>query len=230
MKGKVADSSKSLAERTYHILRKNILEMRIRPGEILLIQHLARELDVSRTPVREALARLRQEGLVEPASGSKMKVSSFTARDIWEIYEIREGLESMAAGLAASKASESQADELGAFYKIFKNIYEREDFDSFLKEDSRFHYLIIEIAGNDLMKKTIEGLDGRIQRIRYYTLATKESWFKYAYQCHLKIIDSILNRDKNGAYSAMKDHLLHAKQNAYSIFGEKGESLGLFYR
>ena len=98
----------------YHQIRRWIVEGRLRPGERLVEQRLAEELDLSRTPIREALRMLQSEGLVrfEPNRGARVR--SLTMADIDDLYELRGRLEAMAAELAAVRATPDQLDRLTA--------------------------------------------------------------------------------------------------------------------
>jgi len=98
----------------YHQIRRWIVEGRLRPGERLVEQRLAEELELSRTPIREALRMLQSEGLVrfEPNRGARVR--SLTVADIDDLYELRGRLEAMAAELAAVRATPDQLDRLMA--------------------------------------------------------------------------------------------------------------------
>ena len=196
----------SLAENVYLILKTKILEMELRPGETLLIQTIARDLDISRTPVREALVRLRQEGLVEDAPGRKMKVCTLSTKDIWEIYQIREGLEGMASYIAASQANSKHIKMLENDIRLSVEATNNENYELFFENDNNFHKHIIEITGNTQMKNILEKLSSRIERIRYVTILSRDR-IQNSKREHTNVLECIKKKDSSGARDAMEEHL-----------------------
>ena len=91
----------------YNELKNKIVSLELMPGQILMVQQLSKDFGISRTPVREAVVRLRDDGLVEESDGRKFRVSEITWRMIDDIYETRQALE----GLVVSRLAESLVPE-----------------------------------------------------------------------------------------------------------------------
>ena len=154
----------SLAERAYLAVRDEILGGRIRPGTPLSRRRLARELGMSVIPVTDALRRLEGDGLVEtrPRAGTRVRVP--TEKDVRELYELREALESQSARLFAERASRGQRNEVlrlaGRVDTLFNRLAGRGD-DPRLRfevhsQHVRFHMRVAEHAGSSLLRQMIE--------------------------------------------------------------------------
>jgi len=154
----------SLAVRAYLAIREEILRGQLRPGTPLSRRRLARELGMSIVPVAEALRRLEGDGLVEsrPRAGTRVRVP--TEKDVRELYELREALESQSARLFAERATPGQRLELGRLARhvdaFFVRLATRGDDPAFgFKVHShhvRLHMHIAEHAGSDLLRQMIE--------------------------------------------------------------------------
>ena len=143
-----------LPERVYAALRDGIVDGELGPDRALVQDQIAAELGVSRTPVREALARLVQEGLVDRTPGGGFVVNDLTEADIVHVYEVRFALESLAIELSRGKYSAAQiarirslveemADDAGA------------DASTHFELNRRFHLALMEPCGNPILMQTI---------------------------------------------------------------------------
>lgn len=200
-----------LADRVYNQLRDNIGSHQIRPGERLQEVGLAAQLGVSRTPVREALARLESEGMIV-VEGRGFVVPELTDADIEEIYELRFLLEPAAAksavgevGNAADLASMSAAiDDAVAAEKTG-------DFRAFLEANSRFHNAWRALIPNRRMSKLLDQYVGHVRFLRVLTLGDASAR-KAALSGMKNIHAAFKKRDAQAAANAMTRHLEVARQ------------------
>ena len=203
----------------YNTLKKRIMDMRIRPGELLVVQPLAKNLGLSRTPVREALVRLKQEGFVEEAEGKKFRVSAITKKNVMEISEVRELMECHAVQVAAQKRTRAQLLELKKLLKRMENNFFAKDFDEFFENDLQFHSLIIHYSGNEILQEMTHQLMEKIQRIRYLTLYI-DGRLDETLAEHANVVEYITRKDAEGAKRALSIHLQKVKTGVERLFSD----------
>ena len=165
-----------LKNRVAAVLRKAILEGVLKPGQALTQDHLAKELNISRMPVREALTLLESDGLVVNLPYKGAVVAEFTARDIREIYQIRFVIEPFATQLAAQNIGPGELAELDRLMAAMGESLANSDQDGYAELDKRFHSLIFNASGNRRLVQLIENtwksfpmylaysIPGRLQR------------------------------------------------------------------
>ena len=159
-----------LSEVAYRRLKEMIIDLELRPGELLVSQHLSNTLNLSRTPVRDALVRLTQEHLVVPVEGNKFKVSEITLTSIMDLYELRKIIEGYAIVKAVGNVTHVDIEAFEQDLSGMKEAFSKPDFDEFFQLDYRFHLRLVEVCGNTHMIRIINNLQDHIQRIRYFTL------------------------------------------------------------
>ena len=153
----------SSSEEAYEAIRRAILDGTLRPGERIVEQRLAKMLDVSRTPVREALHKLERENLVA-RSGRGMAVQTFTPEEVRDIYDLRAHIESFAARRAAERISDLEIAELRAVQDQLAAEVAREESDDveWLREPARlnqqFHLLVVRAARSAPLERIVAGL------------------------------------------------------------------------
>jgi DNA-binding GntR family transcriptional regulator len=156
--------SVSSSDEAYEAIRRAILDGSLKPGERIIEQRLAQTLDVSRTPVREALHKLERENLVA-RSGRGMAVQSFTADEVSDIYELRAQLESYAARRAAERITPTEIDEMRAvqdklLVEAGRNVGS-EDVDwlrTLARLNQQFHMLLVRAARSAPLERVISGV------------------------------------------------------------------------
>lgn len=162
----VINNSNSLNDVTYNRIRKDIMNMTLEPGMNVSVQKLSERYGVSRTPVREAIVRLQQSGLVEIYPQRKTVVSKIDLERVYEEWFIRTSLESAVVDAFIRRCSELVADTMQELISKQKKYLDKEYFGEFYSKDNRFHQLIFETAGQALAWKTIENVASHYNRIR----------------------------------------------------------------
>lgn len=160
------NSSNSLNDATYDQIRKDIMDMTLEPGMNVSVQKLSERYGVSRTPVREALVRLQQSGLVEIYPQRKTVVSKIDLQRVYEELFIRTSLEAAVVDKFIRRCSELVGDTMQELINKQKRYTDNKHFGEFYAKENRFHQLIFETAGQALAWNTIENVASHYNRIR----------------------------------------------------------------
>jgi DNA-binding GntR family transcriptional regulator len=190
----------------YEEVRQAIIELRLQPGAPLREATMAEQLGVSKTPVREALARLEQEGLVETTSFKGAVVSGYSPTDLQEIYELRELLEGAAARSAADAASEETLNRLAALVGESRDLRAKDDLEGLASLLGAFDLLIYEQVTNVRIRALIENLKAHLARIGRLTEEIPGR-VKASVEEHAAIVAAIAARDADAAERAMREHI-----------------------
>ena len=204
----------NLAEKAYQRLLDDIQQFRLAPGESISDYYLSQQLQMSRTPIRLALLRLEQEGLVETNATRKMMVSRLTIVDIREIYEAREAIECKAARLIIDHGGlrPEQSRELWAIHaRLVQSVAEKNLEENF-SADSSFHLRIMEYAGNSRLTAFFHRLSSQSTRARYISALSPE-WFEKTIADHEDILNAFMAQDKVLLNQAITRHLEDSVEN-----------------
>ncbi|MBU8907609.1 GntR family transcriptional regulator [Desertibacillus haloalkaliphilus] len=218
--------SEPLYDLVYNHIKNDIFTQAFDPKKRLNEAQLARRLDVSRGPVREAIRRLEQEGLIVSNSKNQLFVYQPTAEDIEHIYQCRGALESLASELAAEKITDAQIKELETIIKQKKQLLAskqplaEEMVKEFVELSDRFHMIIIEASGNPRLKQQITQLKTLTFYYRYYN-TKREQRREEIFTDHLEIFQAIQARDASMAGQLMKIHIGSDREYLVSIFNSE---------
>lgn len=156
----------SLRERVYEIVLRLIVTGDLEPGNQIRDVDLAESLGVSRTPVREALQRLVDEGLVETTPGAATRVAPIDAGAVGNIYPIVGALHALAVHLGAQRIGPEQIEELASANAAFAAAVDEAHITGALAADDRFHSVILDAAGNPELRRTLDRLMPHIRRFQ----------------------------------------------------------------
>ncbi len=169
--GQRAGSRPLQTDRAYAEIKRRILDNAMPAGFQALEQELAEDLQMSRTPVREALIRLANEGMVEVRPRHGMRVLPISAEDTREIYEILTSLESAAAAAAAQRGvSHAQLQALEGAVADMDRALAEDDLQKWAEADERFHMLLVDYAGNRRLRALVNTYWDQSHRVRMATL------------------------------------------------------------
>ncbi len=207
-------------EQVYYHLKEMILSGELAPGEKIPEGRIASMFNVSRTPIREAIKKLNEYGLVETFPRSYSIVTDITAEQARSIGELRTALENFALHLIISR---DLADE--SFLKDLENISDEciklmadeGQRAAAFEQDTEFHHRLIEATGNEYLYEAYERLDARIQLVRLNMKASTETFTGYIRQ-HYEIIDMIRRKNEAEATRLMDSHIY----KAFSTDGKEG--------
>ena len=194
-----------LREEVYRNLRERILQGILPPGTRLVEASLAHQLGTSRTPVREALHRLEQEGLVRPAGRRGVVVVGLDLADIQEIMGLREVLESHAAGLAAVRITERELGILERALRHAERAIQEGDPHALLQWNTRFHDGIVAASGSRRLRDLINRLSEII--LTYRKLTQVPGLPDRSHQEHVAILEALRRRDREVAETLMRAHI-----------------------
>ncbi|MGO1058402.1 GntR family transcriptional regulator [Planococcus sp. FY231025] len=191
-----------------------------KPGDRLYEAQLAKQFEVSRSPVREAVRTLVNEGLLSVGSNSEITVYEPSLQDVQDIYECRIALESTAVALTAKKASLEQLKEIESVLFETQEAIEKGDKEKIVECNVHFHELIINISGNIRLKKIIEDLHSLIY---YYRMLNTDEGHRGStiLKGHQKIFEAIKERDSEKAVECIAMHTKEDLENLVTLFKEK---------
>lgn len=208
------------SERAYSILRDEIVRWELLPGTVLAEVELAQRLEMSRTPVREALARLSADGLVVAIGGRGLEVASMDAGDIAALYELRQALESQAARLAARRGDPGVFAELADEFAAVPADLDRDDRsgsdpdrDAYYDLVERFDAEIDRAVENDYLVGALDGIRTHLARVRRAAKDNPARLLAAASE-HRTIATAIAQRDGDLAAHATHVHLHNSLTNA----------------
>lgn len=195
----------------------SILSNRIWTGaETLNDMTLAQSLGVSRTPVRQALAKLADNGLVRKLPGKGWVPIALTLKDIRDIFEIKEALEAQVVRRAAELITPAVSEELRGVVQLMHEAESRGDLRSWIEADDRFHQLLFTIDGNERLTHTMALLDTQWYRYRMGYLA-QENCLGILYEDHRLIAEAVIAGDGDGAAAAVIRHVTNVRDQILKI-------------
>jgi DNA-binding GntR family transcriptional regulator len=211
-------STLSLVNQAYEQIRRKILDNQWSPGYQAMEQEVALALGMSRTPVREALIRLQQEGLVEVVPRRGMRVLPVSPADMREIYEILTALECMAAEIVAKRGpSTDELAPLIAATHAMETALGLDDLDAWAAADETFHHALVALAGNKMLLDTVMAFWDRAHRARMFTLRLRPKPVNST-QEHMQLVDMLAHSDAAGAVQANRAHRERASRELVVIF------------
>lgn len=195
----------------YNYLRSAILTGRFPPEKPLVEREICTKLNVSRTPVREALRRLGSEGLVDFIPNRGVFVSGLSKDKALQLYEMKEALEGMAAKLCAERCSEEAIARLSDCIATHREYANRNELEIAVDLDLRFHVLLVESCGNPLLEQHAKSLLLQTRRLSQLAIYDPDHIDDFIAQ-HEAILDQIKRHDINGAAAAVANHIRYVQQ------------------
>jgi DNA-binding GntR family transcriptional regulator len=208
-----------LAEEAYDAIFARLMALRIAPGSRITVDNLARELNVSQTPIREALGRLEGEGLViKTHLIGYSAAQQISRRRFDELYELRLLLEPEAAAKAGRHMDEPKLTELREVAGVMSRRQggdERVRYSTFARLDAVFHDRILEYAGNDLIRQTLahQHTHFHIFRLMFHSRVTEE-----ALDEHEALLAAFSAGDGRAAKRAMREHIERSRDRLLPAF------------
>lgn len=199
---RAADSS----ERAYNAIHKLLVEFRLKPEERINEVQLARNLGVSRTPIREALNRLASEGFVSLTPNRGFFVRSLSTEGLIDLYELRSIIECAAFRFMCERATDEQIDRLKAYWSAIVDGYGEQPPDIILVEDEGFHLLIAELSGNPELVAQLTAINARIRFIRRIQIEHR-THDKNQVDSHSAIVAAAVQRDAERGVALLRNHI-----------------------
>ena len=197
---------KNLSNQAYEAIKLAIITCELMPGQQIAQHQLVEKYDIGTTPIREALMRLAQEGLVKPIPRFGYIVSHITLSDIHEIYEIRSILESAAARLAATRATEEQLAKIAESARFTYIYRDRESYLSYLDKNSDFHLLVAAASGNKRLVRQISKVLDELTRVFHIGLDLRDNTERMLDE-HTRLLNALYERDPEKAEATVKSQI-----------------------
>jgi DNA-binding GntR family transcriptional regulator len=212
---------KSLTEMVADEVRTRIIDGRIRLGAGLSEQSLAAELGISKTPVREALLQLKQEGLVQVQPQRGTYVFRLEAEQVTQISELRDVLEIAAAGAAVQRNAAALAARMADLYEGMRKAYERDDRVAYRQLDGDYHDAIIDLCGNDYIRAAYRQISFCIAALRS-RLSNEVLLNKLSLADHKEMLRLVRAKDAAALKKLLRSHIGATKQSYIDVL-ERGE-------
>jgi len=213
----------SFSERAYIDIKQRILDNQLPAGHQMMESEVAELLQISRTPVREAIMRLESEGLVEVRPRHGMKVKPISVSDMQEIYALLTGLESTAAWQAASRDHlDGEIQSLQQSVKKMDKALKAKNLVAWTEADEDFHRLLVSMSGNQRLIKLVDQFMDQVHRVRMLTIRLRPMPTQ-SNKDHAQVVAAIEAKDPD---TARRVHRIH-RENAGKMLVEILESHGL---
>lgn len=214
----------SSTDRTYNFIRDRLLSGELNSADRLREAAIAKEIGVSRTPVREALRRLQSEGLIDQTHGCGASVKSMSAKELRDIFELREVLECHAVSRAGGRLSKADIAEMEGLCEQIRQVaqvvqvgkltrLDGELLSRFISADLTFHRKLVSATGNSMATKMLDDLH-ILGRVREYAVAMRESNplrdLADTWRDHVRILRAVARGDSATAIKLMTGHLNRA--------------------
>ena len=195
-----------LRDVVFNTLREAILKGELKPGERLMELHLANRLGVSRTPIREAIRMLEQEGLAVTIPRKGAQVAKMTEKDLQDVLEVREALDALAVVCACKRMTSEQMEELKVTMRAFEAATRGDDIRNIVETDEAFHNVIYKAANNPKLEAIVNNAREQMYRYRYeYVKDT--SIYKQLIEEHRAMIEGFEKHDVEFVKKIMHSHL-----------------------
>ena len=209
-------SPTSLAEKAYDELIRRITRLDLPPGTVLAEKSLVEELQIGRTPIREALQRLAMEGLVIHQLNRGMFVSEITYSDVQEIYEFRSLVDGYACRLAAQRATPAKAAKLMELHGALVQATKDDDIDTYVQLDREYYSILSEASKNSFLIETIPRIFNLHLRLWFFISVKIGNWHSIAEAHEIMthdVAEAIALRDSDSAVLAMKNYISQRHQD-----------------
>ena len=199
-------SARSQGERAYLLIRDQIVTLKLKPGSVIEETRLRSDLQLGRTPIREALQRLAHENLVSFVPHRGTFVTDINITDLGRITEVRVEMEGYAARLAAERAGPGERAAMEALMWELEGI-DAGDYHALMQLDQRIHRLVYQAARNEFLQDALEQYFNLSLRV-WFLVLDRGVRLKEAVQEHRDLLDAIVSRDAARAESAMRRHVI----------------------
>ncbi|WP_310200616.1 GntR family transcriptional regulator [Neobacillus niacini] len=209
-----ANRRSSTKDFVYFEIKQRIIEGILEPNESISEENIATELNISRTPIREALQRLEIEELITRLPNGRLQVSPISIREVEEIYNVRSLLEGLVAREATLKANENDLKKLNQFTQLILEASENDIRDDVVFYGNEMHSYLYQISGNKNAVKILNQLNDHISRYRRLGPTKNNERSKKAAQEHMEIYEALVKKDPEKVEMLMRAHIHNSLEAA----------------
>lgn len=206
----------TLKEQAYQALREMIISHRFSAGRWINVEKLSKELGVSRTPVWQALKDLEQQGLVNHLPNRGIRMAEMTPRMAADLYQVREGLEALAASLAVLHDAQGCAERLRDNLERQLPMVHDRDLLGYSRLDFDFHSVLYDACGNGLLRELLDNIKYRSGPL----VCDISPILADLYQDHLELVEAFTHREAEQAGEVMRRHNQRMRHCLHSYYGE----------
>lgn len=194
-----------LSDSIYDVICENIVKGVLQAGQRLREAEVAEMLEVSRTPVREAFARLEVQNLIERDPTGAYLVATWDSRVLWEVATLRATLEGMVVGLACQRMKPADFDFLQSLIMQMDAAYLREDYDALIDLDIQFHSYLWDLTGHTLLCEMLSSMKAQVRFFMYLTRPGDEHTYG---STHQELLDDLRAGDLERVKATITQHTL----------------------
>ncbi len=216
LKTTIARSS-PLSHQVYAVLCERLVSGELQPGERIVLERVAEQLGVSPTPVREALNRLIQAGLITDGPGGRLQVVRLTPAYVTDTFFVRAALEGAAAELCASRITQEALAGLRDALATGDDAVAQGRFDLYTRVDAYLHRTVCEVAGNAMLSQALRHLQLHVDLIRVYSRQHAGDHIRLSQQEHWTVVEALQSRDPQVARRAMETHIRSASRRIVEL-------------
>ncbi|TBR42788.1 GntR family transcriptional regulator [Marinomonas agarivorans] len=217
-----AKAKESLSDKAYRELKAKILDNELHAGQQMIEAEVSQLLNMSRTPTREAMLKIANEGLIELKPRHGMRVKPISVMDMQEIYEILTGLESTAAALCATKGlTAEQLDLMRQSVVDMDKALNRDDLIEWAQADERFHRYLVEFSNNDRLQILVANFIEQSHRARMLTLKIRPKPTN-SNKDHSDVVKAIEERNSEQARAIHHKHREQSGQMMINLLKDYG--------
>jgi DNA-binding GntR family transcriptional regulator len=214
--GRRRKETASLTERTYQVLRRDILTCALEPGSEISEADIADRLSISKTPVREALGRLRVEGFVKTFPRRGYQIVPLTIADMDELFDVRTIVEGGCGEIASERITEEELDRLAELADASYDRATSANLDKFISANRDFHMAIANAAGNRRLEELVYRLLDELERF-FYIGARKRDLNTEVHSDHHRIVEVLRKRDPAAARRIMMEHNEATRRGLFDV-------------
>ncbi|PIF78878.1 GntR family transcriptional regulator [Variovorax sp. 54] len=197
-------------------LRTMLVEGRIAPGAKLNERELCLQLNVSRTPLREAIKLLAAEGLVDLLPNRGAVAVKLTEADVLNTFEVLAMLEGMSGELAAKRITDEELAEVRALHYEMMACFARRDLSGYYSLNARIHTAINDAAANPVLSNTYRSINARVQSLRFRTNQDETKW-QHAVEEHEQMVQALAARDAQAMRKVLTAHVLRKRDTVLEL-------------
>lgn len=203
---------RTLTNDCYDVLKRSIMDLELPPGTLLVENQIAERFGISKTPVREAIARLSGEGVVVTDRRRRSYVGGLTLESIQELYQARLLIEPVILRAVAPSLSHADIETLYQLLQEAENVIRVETPIEYVDSSKRFHMFFVRHSGNEYLQRLMEDLFVHIHRVRAAVRFTEQEFGQriepsHGLEEHRRIVDAVANGDTDGAARHLEEHI-----------------------
>lgn len=205
------ETGRPLTDKAYEAIKREILECKLPPGSETTARELAARVGIGKVPLREALIRLGQEGLLQPIARSGYRITSVTVQDVEDIFALRLLLEPAAARQAAGRIDKELLSRLNELCGAGYEPGNRESESAFLRANREFHVAIAKASGNHRLARVLSQLLEETERLFHLGLAVRDRSDEMKHE-HRELLDALVSGDGEAAACSIVEQIESARK------------------